>query len=354
LAQFFAEVYAFHKDITKQDEANAAAPFNLDREATEFVTRQLLLTREVIFAQKYFASDIWGTDLTGVSGTVTSGTFKQWNDTAATPIRDIRSAATLMQQRTGFRPNKLVLGPLVYDELIDHPTVLERIKYTDSSVPDEALLARLFRVDQVLIASAIQNTAPESSATTNEQQTITITGSPTGGSFTVTFKGATSGAIAYNANAAAVQTALRAMSTIGPKGVNVTGGALPGTPVVVTFAGPLAGSDQPLMTTTDSLTGGTSPASAVTLTTHGLGEANSFIFGKAALLAYAPPAPGLLTPSAGYTFTWNEYLPGQGLGVAIDRIPMPQIKSTRIEGEQAFDMKPVATDLGTFFASAVA
>jgi hypothetical protein len=36
---------------------------------------------------------------------------------------------------------------------------------------------------------------------TNEVQTITVTGTPTGGSFTVTFAGATTSAIAYNANA---------------------------------------------------------------------------------------------------------------------------------------------------------
>lgn len=42
-------------------------------------------------------------------------------------------------------------------------------------------------------------------------QTITETGSPTGGTFTLSYRGATTGGIAFNASAAAVQTALRAL-----------------------------------------------------------------------------------------------------------------------------------------------
>src|SRR5437762_2902489 len=71
----------------------------------------------------------------------------------------------------------------------------------------------------------------------NAQQTITITGTPTGGTFTLTFNGATTAAIAYNASAANVQSALTALSSVGTGNLTASGGALPGTPVVVTFTG---------------------------------------------------------------------------------------------------------------------
>jgi hypothetical protein len=76
---------------------------------------------------------------------------------------------------------------------------------------------------------------------TSEVQTITITGTPTGGTFTLTFAGATTSAIAYNASAATVQTALEALSTIGSGNVLCAGGALPGAAVTATFWHP--GSD---------------------------------------------------------------------------------------------------------------
>ena len=112
---------------------------------------------------------------------------------------------------------------------------------------------------------------PFQAAGTNEVQTITITGTPTGGTFTLTFQGETTAAIAYNATAAAVKTALVAASSdLTADDVTVTGGPGPGTPYVVTFIGSQeGGQDQPAITASGSFTGGTTPAIAVTQTTTG-------------------------------------------------------------------------------------
>lgn len=114
----------------------------------------------------------------------------------------------------------------------------------------------------------------DASVLRNEAQTITISGTPTGGTFTLTFTDEngttyTSGAIAYNASAADTLTALRAMACFETDDVSATGGAFPGTPVVVTFAGKYIGKDVALMTGDDaSLTGGTAETVvAVTTTT---------------------------------------------------------------------------------------
>lgn len=76
----------------------------------------------------------------------------------------------------------------------------------------------------------------------------------------------------------------------------------------------------------------------------------SFMFNSAALLVYTPPRAGVLQPAAGYTFVWNGYL-GMEQGTRITRFRMENIKSDRVEGERAFDMKVVAPTLGVFFAS---
>jgi hypothetical protein len=104
-------------------------------------------------------------------------------------------------------------------------------------------------------------------AVTNEVQTVTITGGPTGGTFTLTYSGQTTAAIAYNATAAAVQTALEALSNVNPGDMAVTGNA--GGPYTVTFGGQYLGDNVAQMTATASFTGGTSPAVTVTTTTAG-------------------------------------------------------------------------------------
>lgn len=72
---------------------------------------------------------------------------------------------------------------------------------------------------------------------TNEIQTVALGGSPTAGTFTLSYAGQTTAPIAHNATASAVRAALEALTTIGAGGVTCTGGALPGSAVVVEFSG---------------------------------------------------------------------------------------------------------------------
>lgn len=105
---------------------------------------------------------------------------------------------------------------------------------------------------------------------TNEVQTINLTGSPTGGTFNFSFGGQTTVNIGYGGiTAASLQTKLQALSSIGSGNVVVSGGPLPGIPLVVTFQGALANAAQPLITSTNTFTGGTSPTIAITETMHG-------------------------------------------------------------------------------------
>lgn len=126
----------------------------------------------------------------------------------------------------------------------------------------------------------------------NEMQTVTITGGPTGGTFTLTWDGETTAAIAYNAAASAVQTALEALSNVNAGDVTCAGGALPGTPVTVTFAGRYAGKNVPQMTAASgSLTGGTTPTVTVSTTTAGGSTASDGTETLVGFLFGAIPAP---------------------------------------------------------------
>lgn len=103
----------------------------------------------------------------------------------------------------------------------------------------------------------------------SEVQTVTITGAPTGGTFTLTYSGQTTATIAYNAAASLVQTRLENLSNIEVGDVTVAGAN--GGPYTVTFRQNLVDSgDVPAMTANGAaLTGGTSPAVEVAETTKG-------------------------------------------------------------------------------------
>jgi hypothetical protein len=83
-------------------------------------------------------------------------------------------------------------------------------------------------------------------------------------------------------------------------------------------------------------------------------ESNAFIGGKAALLVYAAPAPSLMQPSGGYTFSWTGFLGAGNAGQRVKRFRMENLESDRIEMQMAFTQKLVAAECGTFFATVVA
>ena len=245
---YSADVWAFHKDVDDQTMANADTPLNPLREASEFVTRRLLLRREIQFVSDYLTTGVWGTDVTGVSASPSSVQFYQWSDYAnSDPIEDIEKAKSDILSTTGMEGNTLVLGYEVFRKLKNHPDVVDRYKYTTSSVITEDMMARLFGVDRILVAKSVKATNAE---------------------------GATG--------------------------------------------------------------------------------AYGFTFGKAACLLHVAPSPGLMTPSAGYIFAWTGVSGGLGATIGTSNFRMEHLKANRVEAEVAFDNKVVATDLGYFFASAVA
>lgn len=121
-----------------------------------------------------------------------------------------------------------------------------------------------------LTGTATPATQTAGVAAVDEIQTITV--DATGGDFTVTFLGQTTGAIAFDANAATVQTALEALSNVEP-GEATTAGTLAGG-MSITFTGQHAATPLAEITTNAAgLTGGASTATPGT-TTQGVAPVN--------------------------------------------------------------------------------
>jgi hypothetical protein len=158
---YFAHVYAVHKDIDDQVRANADSVFKLDSEATQFITNQLLLKRDLDWHARYFTTGVWGTNLTGVAASPTTNQFIQWDSASSDPIKLLADLQTSFIQNTGVKANTLVLGAHVINALKNHPAIIDRIKYTQKGIVTTDLIATLFDVERVLVSYATQATGPQ-------------------------------------------------------------------------------------------------------------------------------------------------------------------------------------------------
>lgn len=165
---YFAKVFGLHKDIPDQVRANADSILSLDKAASRFLGLQAVLSREIDWAAAYFKAGVWAKDVTGVAGAPGANQVKQWNDPTSTPIEDIRGWKTYVLEQTGIEPNGLVLGQRVWDKLVDHPDILDRIKGAatpgNPAIATRQAVAAFFELQNIWVMKGIQNTADENQA----------------------------------------------------------------------------------------------------------------------------------------------------------------------------------------------
>ena len=138
-------------------------------------------------------------------------------------------------------------------------------------------------------------------AGTAEVQTLTASGTVSGGTYTLQFMGETTSSLAYNANTATIQAALDALVNVASGDITVGGGTLPGTPATFTFGGQYASADVPLIVVNGASLTGSTPAYTMTQTTAG-----------AALTEIA------IQPISGKD--WDFYIDDTGAGVGTTKL----------------------------------
>jgi hypothetical protein len=161
---YSADVWALHKDLGEQVRRNADPAIDLEAATTEFLTQQMLISRDRTFVANYIKTGVWGTDMTGAATADTTHVVFWDDDVNGDPVTDIANAQTKILQNTGKKPNVLLLGWPVYQALRKHPLIIDRIKYTNPAFAGTVtpqLLASLFDVEEVVVAEAVYNSAAE-------------------------------------------------------------------------------------------------------------------------------------------------------------------------------------------------
>ena len=142
-----------------QAEAGSVPGIDLAKTSTDTVQEIIALGREVEIAGMVRNPSLYGANnkmaLTGAD---------KWLDASSKPKDDIKTAREAVRRMIGRYPNVLLLGPAAFNALDDHPQILDKIKYTSSDSVTEAILAKYFGVDKVVVgkAVALADDAPDS------------------------------------------------------------------------------------------------------------------------------------------------------------------------------------------------
>lgn len=147
-----------HK-IDDRTRANTDDPISLDEQATRLLTQAVSVNNDRIWANQYFGTGIWDTNLDG-----SGSDFTQFDDGDSDPISEFDKRREDMRQTTAQMPNTLVVGARVHRALRNNSTVRDLLKYTRPAAAvglSDGLLARLFELDDYVVANAVYNSAAE-------------------------------------------------------------------------------------------------------------------------------------------------------------------------------------------------
>ena len=156
-AGYFAENYMLGGRIPYEDLTNADQALALEDSIARGVTQLLMLDQENRVAT------LLTTAANAGSGTALTGTAR-WDDYGnSAPISDVTTGKAWMRLATGQTPNTLVVGAQVHDALLQHPDMIDRIKYVARA--DQAVIAAaiadIFGVQKYLVGEAVYNSAAE-------------------------------------------------------------------------------------------------------------------------------------------------------------------------------------------------
>jgi hypothetical protein len=158
---YMADGHALEDSITDDEREQADPSAQIEIEKTEKLTNIIALNEEI----NLFNNILTTTNIT--QNTTLSGTSK-WSDYVnSDTVSVVLAARRSVQQQIGDFPNYLLLSQAVLDTLANHPRILDRVKYTANGARnqlDEQDLARVFKVDKVLVSAAIYQTSNEGEA----------------------------------------------------------------------------------------------------------------------------------------------------------------------------------------------
>lgn len=148
--QYATEWYGLKAFIDSAELEDMEGPFKLwEKRSTEMLVTKLELAQEKRVAEKVLGLSGRSTTLTGTG----TGKTNKWGNASDTAGGDPHAAVQDAIAQLFFRPNLMVLPESVFDAIEYHPRLLSKLGEANMiKKVDETTLAKLFRIDRVVIA----------------------------------------------------------------------------------------------------------------------------------------------------------------------------------------------------------
>jgi hypothetical protein len=130
-----------------QRDASQVPNIDLSKRAVELVMGVTL--RELEYDQAKLATDPANYDNNHKAKDL------KWGDPASKPVDDIEDGKEEIRKTIGIRPNTMLLSPIAYRLLRNHPTIIDRYKYTTHELLTTALLSAHFEIPNIVVGEGI-------------------------------------------------------------------------------------------------------------------------------------------------------------------------------------------------------
>lgn len=150
-------------EVDPADERDADAPVaDLEAKSAANVMDKLLIRMESL---AYTVVSTAANYPSALTTSLTTGTTT-WADAGGDPVTICEDAKTAVRLQCGRIPQSLATSFEVMQKLRYHPSLIDRIKYTGTRLPDE-LIASLVGLERLIVAKAIKNSSAEGIAPVN-------------------------------------------------------------------------------------------------------------------------------------------------------------------------------------------
>jgi hypothetical protein len=155
-------------ELRRNAKKSSAQPLQPDIEAVELAKRKVMLKKEYDVASLIVSSSTTWLDGTAGGSDAEAG----WASTATTNtfLADIKEGVATLRGKgiasgSGLEI-RLLMDDLTFDQVTEISAIKDQIKYTSRESVTAEMLAKILKIDNVIVPSVIQNTAKETKAGT--------------------------------------------------------------------------------------------------------------------------------------------------------------------------------------------